>query len=182
MVDDRDRKPFSTQFSFTRFCVPQLENYDSEFAMFVDADFMFRTDIQKLFDHVRAESQNPEIALWCVKHDHKPAETVKMDGVKQELYHRKNWSSLFICRPWMCKDKLTPYKVNNFTGSQLHAFTGFHDYEISGIDESWNWLDGWSSEEIEPDAVHFTRGTPDMGVKSIYSSEWREYAAVLPTL
>lgn len=173
MTDDRDGKPFSTQFSFTRFCVPMLESFDSDFAMFVDADFMFRSDINLLFDEVKAQAEaDKDLAIWCVKHAHRPVETVKMDGVKQEVYHRKNWSSLYVCRPWKCQNQLSRYQVNQSTGSQLHAFTGFLDQEIGELDESWNYLDGYSDPEIEPDAVHFTRGTPDMNVPSDYADEW----------
>ena len=45
MYDDKDNRPFSTQFSFTRFTVPLLEDYGSEWVMFMDADMMWRSDI-----------------------------------------------------------------------------------------------------------------------------------------
>jgi hypothetical protein len=139
----------------------------------MDPDFMWRSDIEELLEHCR---QSPDKALHCVKHNHKPDEAVKMDGVSQGIYHRKNWSSLYVCKPWKCKPYMQPYHVNNMTGANLHAFTGFTDEEIGAIDESWNWLEGWSSTEINPDAVHFTRGTPDMIGSCAYDKEWWGYA------
>ena len=38
-------------------------------------------------------------AVYCVQHDYAPKEKHKMDGQKQTIYPRKNWSSfiLFNC-------------------------------------------------------------------------------------
>jgi hypothetical protein len=30
------------------------------------------------------------------------------------------------------------------------------------VPESWNWLEGWSSPDIDPKIVHMTRGIPTM--------------------
>lgn len=170
--DMRDKKPFSTQFSFTRFAVPILENYDSEYAMFVDADFLFRADIAEMMEQIENQARdNPDLALFCVKHKHSPDEKTKMDGVIQQVYYRKNWSSLMVFRPWLCK-AMTKYQLNNADGQWLHALSFVGDAEIGEIDEAWNWLDGSSDPEIEPKAIHYTRGTPDMGVSCTYSDLW----------
>jgi len=174
--DMRDGRPFSTQFSFTRFLIPALENFDGEWACFMDPDFMWRADFNELFEECRRQAEeDPEKAIFCVKHDHRPPETSKMDGVKQSLYARKNWSSLYLCRPWKCRI-LSKYQVNKMAGGHLHGFLGFTDDEIGGVDEKWNWLEGWSSDDIDPAAVHFTRGTPDMIGACQYADEWWRYA------
>jgi hypothetical protein len=171
-VDDRDGKPFSTDFSFTRFLVPALNLYRG-WALFVDADFMFRADVKELF-----ELADPKYAAMCVHHDYRPAETVKMDGQKQELYNRKNWSSLVL---WNCEHPanrfLTAKAVNFMRGSFLHGFGWLKPEQIGSVPEYWNWLEGWSDERIEPKAVHFTRGVPSMkGYENVpYADEWRHY-------
>ncbi len=172
MWDGRDGKPFSTQFSFTRFAVPILENYDSDLAIFMDADMLWRADIAEMLEHVG------EKALYCVQHDYTPTESTKMDGVLQTRYRRKNWSSLMVFRPYLNRG-LTKYVLNNSTGSMLHGMLWQPDEEIGSLPEEWNWLCGWSPPELDPKVVHFTRGTPDMPghENEPYADEWRRYAA-----
>lgn len=167
--DTVDGKPFSTEFSFTRFLVPSLQ--PEGWAIFCDSDFLFLDDIAKL-----VAFQNSRYAAMCVKHDFSPEKGIKMTGQVQEPYHRKNWSSLMM---WNCSHHnarcLTPYTVNTYPGGWLHQLTWLPGPEIGSIPERWNWLDGHSSEEIEPSAVHFTRGTPDMGEpwdKTLYAQQW----------
>ncbi len=172
MWDRRDGKPFSTGFSYTRFLVPMLENYDSHLALFCDADMLWRADIVEL-----VELWDSTLSLMCVQHDHRPAERDKMDGVIQTVYDRKNWSSLMLMAPWRLKD-LTTYRVNNATRDWLHGLAWVADQDIGALSESWNWLDGWSDPAIDPKVVHFTRGTPDMQgyENTAYADEWRAYA------
>jgi hypothetical protein len=157
-IDMRDRTPFSTEFSFTRFLVPALCQWRGV-ALFCDCDFLWRSDIAELF--ALADSKYSEFAVQVVKHDHRPNETVKMDGRTQSRYYRKNWSSLIV---WNCASPahlmLTPHKVNSARGQWLHAFSWLDDSEIGGLDESFNWLEGTSSMSIDPKAIHFTRGGP----------------------
>ena len=97
-----------------------------------------------------------------------------MDGQKQTIYPRKNWSSfiLFNCSPPKHKT-LSVDLVNNETGAFLHQFKWLEDNEIGSLDERWNWLEGWTSNHNhnKPFAVHYTRGGP-------WFSEWQdvEYA------
>jgi hypothetical protein len=172
MWDDRDGKPFSSLFSFTRFCVPMMNEFRDEWVVFMDPDMMFRADIAELIDLV-----NPSKAVNVVKHEHIPAEKTKMGGLAQTLYARKNWSSLMVMNTARCKG-LDPYTVNNMPGYYLHALSWVGDDEIGSLPEAWNWLEGWSSPKITPLNVHFTRGTPDMpGCENFsYADEWSVYA------
>ena len=95
--DDRDGKPFSTDFSFTRFCIPLLEEYKSGPVLFCDPDMLWRTDVAELFD-----LYDPAKAVQCVQHDHRPPETEKGVGL-QTVYHRKNWSSMMLLNPAKCE-------------------------------------------------------------------------------
>ncbi len=168
--DVRDGKPFSTDFTFTRFLVPALQDFKG-WALFCDGDFLFRADLKDLVALV-----DDSKAVMVVKHDYRPPENIKMDGQLQERYHRKNWSSLIL---WNCghpaNGVLTCEAVNHRPGSFLHGFQWLDDDLIGGVPEQWNWLEGWSSPDIMPSAVHMTRGVPTMqGYENIpYADEWR---------
>ena len=49
LVTRPDDPKASTQFTFTRFLVPHLNRYKG-WALFVDCDFLFRSDVNKLFE------------------------------------------------------------------------------------------------------------------------------------
>ena len=157
-IDKRDGRPFSTDFAFTRFLIPDLMDHEGV-AIFCDADFLFLSDIRELlalFD--------PAYAVQVVKHKHVPIESRKMDGVSQAPYLRKNWSSLVM---WNCAHPrhgdLTRWMVNHQPGGWLHAFSWLADYEIGELPLSWNWLSGVSDpipQHPLPNAVHFTLGGP----------------------
>lgn len=169
--DASDGRPFSTDFSFTRFVVPALTQWQGR-ALFCDSDFLWRADVAELFDLF-----DPAKALSVVKHDYKPTNSTKMRGQQQQPYHRKNWSSLAL---WNCEhhatQALTPYMVNTQPGWWLHGFTWLQDSQIGELPQEWNWLAGIT--EGEPKAVHYTLGTPDMPgyEEAPYADEWRTYA------
>lgn len=166
--DGVDQKPCSTEFSFTRFLVAELENFGSDWVGFCDADMLFRADIANLIQLIE-----PDKALMCVKHNHQPPEETKMMGLQQTRYKRKNWSSLFLMRPDRNK-WLTQYRVNREDGSDLHGFRWLRNEEIGGLPEEWNWLAGWSDPDIDPSVVHFTNGTPDLPghQEEPFADEW----------
>ncbi len=171
-IDEIDGKPFSTDFSFTRFLVPSLcQWYD--LALYCDCDFLWRGDVAYLFHSFRTDK-----AVNVVKHHHAPDGTTKMDGRKQTRYYRKNWSSLIM---YNCSHSsnmmLTPRAVNNATGQWLHSFGWLHDHEIGEIDKSWNCLSGIDTDEVRnPLAIHFTNGTPSMKghENDPYADQWRD--------
>ena len=154
----------STEFTYTRFLIPALMNYKG-WAIFCDCDFIFLEDIANLFKDI-----NDSKAVYCVQHDYKPKERHKMDGQKQTIYPRKNWSSfiLFNCEHPSNK-KLNINLVNSESGSFLHQFKWLSDNEIGSLDERWNWLEGWTSNSNKsfPYAVHYTRGGP-------WFDEWQD--------
>tara|TARA_B100000900_G_C20528766_1_gene695389 strand:- start:99 stop:884 length:786 start_codon:yes stop_codon:yes gene_type:complete len=156
--DEIDGKPFSTEFSFSRFLVPALNMYQG-YALYMDCDMYIRADVNELFELC----ENSYYPLWCVKHKYEPKKGIKMDGKEQQPYPRKNWSSLmmFNCSHEV-NEKLTPEAVNTKSGRWLHTFQWLPDKEadIGTIPEEWNWLDNHSSEDIEAKNVHFTTGGP----------------------
>ena len=166
--------PMATDFALTRFLVPHLAGYGG-WALFCDCDFLWRADLAELL-----ALADPRHAVMLVKHDHKPPEERKMDGRAQLPYRRKNWSSLVL---WNCCHKanraLTPALVSAWPGRNLHGFAWLDDHLIGALPEAWNWLEGWSDPAIDPKAVHFTRGTPDMpGYQAVpYADDWRAVLA-----
>jgi len=175
----RDIDPLaSTEFTYSRFLVPALNNYNG-WAIFCDCDFIFFKDISNILIDIDQSK-----AVYCVQHDYTPKEKHKMDGQKQTIYPRKNWSSfiLFNCTHPSNK-KLSVDLVNSETGSFLHQFKWLEDNEIGSLDERWNWLEGWTSthNDKKPYAVHYTRGGPwfdewqDVEFANEWTSERDEY-------
>jgi lipopolysaccharide biosynthesis glycosyltransferase len=156
--DMLDGKKFSTEFSHTRFLVPDLMNYRG-WALFMDADMVFMSDVKKLFDFC-----DDRYAAMVVKHNHIPAEALKMDGREQLKYQRKNWSSFVL---WNCghpaNKALTVEKVNFLQGRDLHRFVWLEDSQIGSLPFSYNYISG-VSPKIEhgkmPAVIHYTEGGP----------------------
>ena len=147
----------STEFTFTRFLVPALANYEG-WALFCDSDIVFLKDVKELFDQA-----DDKYAVMCVQHDYKVKETTKMDGQKQTIYPRKNWSSVVL---WNCghksNRKVTQDFVNNpeINGAYLHRFSWLKDKEIGELDHTWNYLVGVYDDIEKPKLIHYTEGGP----------------------
>lgn len=165
--DVRDGKPFSTEFSHSRFLVPYIAKQvygESGWVAFVDCDFMFRCDIAKLLDEV-----TPDMAIACVKVDAgQVVEGTKMDGVAQTVYPRKLWSSLML---WnldhpanqMFVNSLTP--ANELPGGVLHRMEWIdraREDLIGALDPTWNTIPGVTPDFARPRALHWSQGGPWM--------------------
>ena len=169
--DQIDGKPFSTEFSFTRFLIPALMQWDG-WALFVDCDWLFKADIRNLVDTL-----DDKYAVMCCKQDYKPATDTKMDGVMQQRYFRKNWSSFMAFNCGHPTNKLlTVQAVNEEPGSWLHGFGWVPDEEIGNLDHRWNWIDGTTTGE--PFGVHYTLGGPWFAHMQdvAYAEDWRDEA------
>lgn len=174
-VDEVDGKPFSTDFSFSRFCVPELARAMGihEPVLFTDPDVLLRADINELFG-----AWDDAYSVMCVKHQHHPKEATKFDGFEQPRYFRKNWSSVMLLHPDRTK-KLTLQKVNNQIGSDLHAMLWVSDSEIGALGREWNHLVGYDEPNPNAKLVHFTLGDPSMPGRANdeHADEWRTYLA-----
>ena len=86
-----------------------------------------------------------------------------MDGARQTIYPRKNWSSLVL---YNCghpaNAALTPALVSREGGGFLHRFQWLDDALIGALPAGWNWLEGWNAKPDKgvPQAIHYTRGGP----------------------
>lgn len=164
----------STEFTFTRFFIPYLQNYQG-WAVFCDCDFLWTvptTDLKQYCD--------PDKAVVVVQHDYTPAEGMKMDGKQQHIYPRKNWSSMIL---WNCahpKNKvLTPELLNKETGAFLHRFQWLDDNDIGSLPHHYNWLVGWYKEpkDGKPKIYHWTEGGPwfvDNYFDCEYADVWKK--------
>ena len=147
----------STEFTFTRFLIPELTNFQG-WAVFMDCDMILTTDIKELFDQA-----DDKYAVMCVQHDYKVKEEFKMDGQKQTIYPRKNWSSVVL---WNCghpsNAKLTQDMVNSteLNGAYFHRFSWLKDEEIGELDYTWNYLVGVYDDIETPKLIHYTEGGP----------------------
>jgi len=152
---ERDSEDGSSEFTYTRFLVPYLCNYEGE-AMFCDSDFVWRNDPSRIMTYVKASPP----AVSCVKHlvkqvreDHKFLEN------KNVWYPRKWWSSMmYFNNAHPDSKKLTVEAVNTQSAQWLHRFEWTDD--IGSLPETFNYLVGYYCFLDNPTAVHFTDGTP----------------------
>ena len=145
----------STEFTYSRFLIPYLENYEG-FSIFLDDDFIFEKSILPMFYYL-----NPDDAVACVKYPHYEHDTTKFDGEVNIDYPCKLWSSLMVFNNGHedCK-KLTPEVVNTWTGKQLHQFEWTD--KISEIPQKYVFVEGYDDPKEKWDftAIHYTRGGP----------------------
>lgn len=163
----------STEFTFTRYLIPHLNDYKG-WALFIDCDFVFLDDVKKLFNKA-----DPKYALMCAQHDYTPKKGTKMDGQKQTIYPRKNWSSMMLINCEHPSNKQVTLDLVNdpkTTGAYLHRFSWLDDSLIGRISHEWNWLVGWYSQPADgtPKALHYTEGGPwfDNYYNCEYAAEW----------
>ena len=146
----------STEFTFTRFLMPELTNFNG-WALFCDSDIIFLNDVKELFDQA-----DDKYAVMCAKHDYTPKEGIKMDGQTQTVYPRKNWSSVMLVNCGHPSNKQLDMKLvndKNITGAYLHRFSWLADEEIGEFSHEWNYLTDWYTDG-SPKALHYTEGGP----------------------
>jgi hypothetical protein len=161
--------PQSTEHANARFLVPHLAK--KGWAMFTDGDVLARANLGRMLEEL-----NPHYAVYCVKHQHVPAGTLKMDGQVQTSYSRKNWSSVMVFNCEHPANKsLTPELFNTIPGRDLHRMCWLRDDEIGELPPEYNFLVGHTDPAIDPKIVHFTDGTPAMpGYENVpFADEWR---------
>ena len=151
----RDYANQSTEFTYSRFLIPYLENYEG-FSIFLDDDILFTESILPMFNML-----NLDDAVACIQYDFDKYADTKFTGEKNVSYPKKLWSSLMIfnnghedCR------KLTPEVINTESGKYLHQFEWTD--KISQIPDWYVFTEGHDTEETNwrPSAYHYTRGGP----------------------
>ena len=161
----------STEFSFSRFIIPHLMNYQG-WAVFMDCDMLMRTDINELW-----RQRDDKYAVQVVKHNYVPKHNKKFLGQTQTAYDKKNWSSVMLMNCKKCT-QLTPDYVNKASGLELHQFKWLESDDLIGsIDKTWNWSVGEYEYNPEAKNIHFTEGGPWFkDYENVdYAKEWFEY-------
>ena len=162
----------STEFTYSRFLTPLLNGYNGR-SLFCDSDFLWRCDATEVLNFIDEDN-----SVSCVKHEYVecPNKT-KMDGLTQEWYPKKNWSSLMLfnsehkdCR------KLTAEVVSKQSPKFLHRMEWTEEEKIGSIPIEYNFLVGYYSSD-DPKALHFTDGGPwHEDTREVeYSEEWLSY-------
>lgn len=152
---NREYKNQSTAFTYSRFLIPYLENYEG-FSMFIDDDIIFEDTLLPMFYYL-----NPDDAVACIQYPQYEHDSTKFNGEINIDYPCKLWSSLMIFNNGHedCK-KLTPEVVNTWTGAQLHQFEWTD--KISKIPEHYVFTEGYDNPETKWQCAgyHYTRGGP----------------------
>jgi len=146
----------STDFSFSRFLVPLLCEYQG-WALFCDSDMLMLDDVASVW-----AERDENFAVQVVKHDHKPSESKKFLDQSQSKYEKKNWSSVMLFNNARCK-ALTADYVNTATGLELHQFKWLKDDSLIGdLPARWNHLVDYDPELPQDDVsfLHYTEGGP----------------------
>lgn len=176
-----DGKPFSTQFSHTRFLVPSLQQFEG-WALFLDCDMIFTGDIRKLFALC-----DDSKAVMVVKHQQQvKSNEKKMDNRPNESYPMKNWSSfmLFNCSH-PANRCLTPAEVCFQDGGWMHRFGWLDNPNLIGsLPQIYNYIPKVSpplpANEIE--VIHYTFGGPwfpectDVPLANVWMEHYEYYA------
>lgn len=162
----------SNEFSFTRFLVPYLSDYQG-YAIFFDCDMLLRNDISEILSVIKAQ---PGKAVYVVQHNYEPRDGIKFLNTVQYKYPRKNWSSVVL---WNCAHPankiVTADFVNTATPMELHRFQWLADDQIGELDVRWNWLVGeYNQPPSDVKNVHWTVGGPyfDEYKDADFASEW----------
>jgi hypothetical protein len=147
------RRAGLTPFTFSRFMVPELQNYEG-WAAFMDIDMIVLGDIAELF----ALANDRYAVMVC----------------KNEL--RFEWTSLMLFNCAKCK-MLTPKYVQEANG--LHKIEWAPEKEIGDLPPQWNHLVGYDDPDPNAKLVHFTQGIPAFPETQDceFADEWRQLAS-----
>lgn len=164
----------SNEFSFSRFLVPFLCDYEG-FGIFFDCDMMIRTDIAEILNEIQPDENK---AVYVVKHDYTPRDSVKYLNKVQYNYPKKNWSSVVLWNAGHDSNRIvTPEFVNEAKPEILHRFEWLNDSEIGDLNIRWNWLVGeYDAPPADVKNVHWTIGGPYFKEyqNTDFSDEWNQ--------
>jgi lipopolysaccharide biosynthesis glycosyltransferase len=141
----------TTEFTLTRFLGPLMNNYTG-WSLFCDCDFLWTVNINEVF-----ELRDDKYSVMVVKHDYQPKNNIKMQGQRQHIYPKKNWSSLMLFNNSKCKI-LTSELIDTAKTSYLHQFEWVEENNIGSLPTEYNFLVGYNSGSFK--ALHYTDGGP----------------------
>lgn len=161
MLDGRGMPQGTNAFTYSRFLVPWLCNFQGR-AIFMDgADMLMLADIAELdalFD--------PSFAVQVVKHPtYSTRNPIKYRGTSMECpnlnYPRKNWASVmqFNCAH-ACWADLTPKVLEATAGVKRLQFAGIPDEAIGALPDEWNRIVDEGHPVEGAKVLHWTAGIP----------------------
>lgn len=121
-----------TEFTFTRFLVPWLCDYEGP-ALFLDADMVVDADIKRLFDGIGWREESVLVAPT------------------KEKFERAS-AMLFNCGACV---HLTPDFVETGNPFDLESWG-----TVGLFPAEWNYCVGYDHEDITPKLIHYTAGLP----------------------
>lgn len=139
-----------TPFTFTRFLVPWLCNYQG-WALFTDPDMMVTADLSELFSYA-----DDQFDLMVIKNP-----------------QRFEWASIILFNCAKCTT-LTPEYIQDAPPADLFDMNWRSDVEVGELPLEWNHLVGYSPQRDDAKLVHYTQGSPmfpEIGACE-YSAEW----------
>jgi len=167
----------SNKFTYSRFLVPYLMNYQGK-AVFADAsDMLCLGDAKELLQMLNML----DTAVGVVKHEYETVNPVKYIGTPMECknqdYPRKNWASLMLID---CENPawriIEPDTLSAFSNLELLKLKFLPSSEISEIDDAWNRLidEGQSIDSAK--LIHWTAGIPafEHYKNAIGASLWKQ--------
>ena len=114
----------------------------------------------------------------CVQHNYHPEDGMKMDGMLQQDYNKKLWSSLVLYNlDHPVNDKLDEVMVNNETGANLHNFCWLDSpSQIGSLPRGWNYIPNINDRTNDIKAIHFSLGGPwlDDYRDTEFAQQWEE--------
>lgn len=160
-----------TDFTYSRFLIPYLCQYEG-WAIFMDAtDMLLRDDIAKLWD-----LRDSQYDVLLVKHPDIQGQHSFMNK-SIESYKMFNWSSLMLFNNAACMTLSIDY-VNTASYHDLHQFKWIEDHnKIGELPKRWNYLVGYHPPSKNISLVHWTQGAPHLegsDDRVEYEEEWKQ--------
>jgi hypothetical protein len=177
-LQDKAQGDGSNSFTYARYRVPFLCDYEG-WAVFMDgADQLLLADIAELW-----AMRDERYAVQVVKHpNYNTRHPIKYKGTCMECpnvdYPRKNWASVMLINcaapEWIEHEKLG-------RTMEQHQFKGFADERIGELPKEWNVLIDEGQDPTGAKLLHWTAGIPAfrMYKNSEQSFKWLEEFDIL---
>jgi hypothetical protein len=155
-----DQRDGSNAFTYERFLIPYRMGFKG-WAIFMDgSDMVLKADLAELLAH-----RDHYKAVQVVKHQYKTKHPRKYVGTSMEArnddYPCKNWSSVMLinCAHFGWRG-MTPEKVAQMKGPELHRFSFLAPDAVGELPPAWNWLADEYGPNEDAKVLHWTAGIP----------------------
>lgn len=162
-IDSFDNSPQYTQYTYTRYLIPHLNQYRG-MALYLDGSVYLRSDPCILFDRCRNlqsknnSDYNGQYALWCVKKTQLPKNIDRL-AINCCIDEQNRGVMMWNCEHPIHQN-LTIDDINTKSSDWLHKLSWLKDSHIGDLDLTWNWLNCYSHENITPNIVRYITNAP----------------------